>query len=366
MSGHLRGPGRHRDRRRARGSAGATPWSSPARAPRSWSTTSARELDGTPSADNPAARGRRRDPARRRRGRGQRRRRRRLGRRRRHGPAPRVDDLRPPRRGGQQRRLRPRPHVRQRHRGRVGRASCGSTCKGHFAPSRHAAAYWRDRGEGGRGGRRPHHQHDVGRRAHGQRRPGRLLARPRPASPALTLVQAAELGRYGVTANAIAPSARTRMTEDVFADMMARPDDRRLRRHGPRERRRRSWSGWARPTAAGVTGRVFEVEGGQGRVADGWQHGTVVDNGARWDPARPRRRRPRAARRRPPPRARCTGRRERRRSALLVPARRPGRRRHRRHPRHRPGHGRGLRRRRRPGRRRQPQGRRLRRDRGRS
>src|SRR5206468_12998339 len=42
---------------------------------------------------------------------------------------------------------------------------------------------------------------------------------------ALTLVQAAELGRYGVTANAIAPSARTRMTEAVFAETMAKPDD---------------------------------------------------------------------------------------------------------------------------------------------
>ena len=54
---------------------------------------------------------------------------------------------------------------------------------------------------------------------------------------ALTLVQAAELGRYGVTANAIAPSARTRMTETVFADTMAAPDDPNgVRRHGPRER----------------------------------------------------------------------------------------------------------------------------------
>ena len=38
----------------------------------------------------------------------------------------------------------------------------------------------------------------------------------------LTLVQAAELGRYGVTANAIAPAARTRMTEGVFTEMMAK------------------------------------------------------------------------------------------------------------------------------------------------
>ena len=64
----------------------------------------------------------------------------------------------------------------------------------------------------------------------------------------LTLVQAAELGRYGITANAIAPSARTRMTETVFADMMAAPteDVGRVRRDGARERRRRSWCGSGR------------------------------------------------------------------------------------------------------------------------
>ena len=51
---------------------------------------------------------------------------------------------------------------------------------------------------------------------------------------ALTLVSAAEMGRYGVTVNAIAPAARTRMTETVFADMMARP--RTVRRDGAGER----------------------------------------------------------------------------------------------------------------------------------
>ena len=49
---------------------------------------------------------------------------------------------------------------------------------------------------------------------------------------ALTLVEAAEMGRYGVTANAIAPAARTRMTEEVFADRMAGAR-RRVRRQRP-------------------------------------------------------------------------------------------------------------------------------------
>ena len=48
---------------------------------------------------------------------------------------------------------------------------------------------------------------------------------------------------------------------------------------------RRSWCGSARPLSRDVTGRVFEVEGGKVSVADGWQHGAVIDNAARWDPA---------------------------------------------------------------------------------
>jgi hypothetical protein len=43
------------------------------------------------------------------------------------------------------------------------------------------------------------------------------------------------------------------------------------------------WLGSAQ--SAHVTGRVFEVEGGKVSVADGWQQGPAVDNGARWDPA---------------------------------------------------------------------------------
>src|SRR3954452_19450187 len=101
----------------------------------------------------------------------------------------------------------------------------------------------------------------------------------------LTLVQSAELGRYGVTANAIAPSARTRMTETVFADMMATPDE-----AGAFDAMAPDniaplvvWLGSAE--SRDVTGRVFEVEGGKVSIADGWQHGPSVDKGDRWDTA---------------------------------------------------------------------------------
>lgn len=48
---------------------------------------------------------------------------------------------------------------------------------------------------------------------------------------------------------------------------------------------RRSSSGLGSADSAGVTGRVFEVEGGAVSVADGWQHGPRVDRGRRWEPA---------------------------------------------------------------------------------
>ena len=100
----------------------------------------------------------------------------------------------------------------------------------------------------------------------------------------LTLVQAAELGRYGVTANAIAPSARTRMTEEVFAATMKAPETGSFDAMNPDNVSPLVvWLGSL--DSAGVTGRVFEVEGGKIGVADGWQHGPTADKGARWDPA---------------------------------------------------------------------------------
>lgn len=101
---------------------------------------------------------------------------------------------------------------------------------------------------------------------------------------ALTLVQAAELGRYGITSNAIAPAARTRMTEAVFADSMAAPEAGAFDAMAP-ENVSPLVVWLASEDSADVTGRVFEVEGGIISVADGWQHGPRIDKGARWNPS---------------------------------------------------------------------------------
>ena len=91
------------------------------------------------------------------------------------------------------------------------------------------------------------------------------------------------MGRYGVTANAIAPSARTRMTAEVFGDRMAVPESGFDANDPANISPLVVWLGSA--DSVDVTGRVFEVEGGMISIADGWHHGPQVDKGARWEPA---------------------------------------------------------------------------------
>lgn len=100
----------------------------------------------------------------------------------------------------------------------------------------------------------------------------------------LTLVQAAELGRYGITANALAPAARTGMTEGPFGALMKKPDDGSFDHYAP-ENVAPLVVWLSSPLSARVTGRVFEVEGGKVSVASGWKTGVIADKKARWNPA---------------------------------------------------------------------------------
>lgn len=156
--------------------------------------------------------------------------------------------------------------------------------KGHFCVGRHAAAYWRDQTKAGAPVDARIINTSSGAGLMGS--VGQAVYSAAKAGIAgLTLVQAAELGRYGVTANAIAPSARTRMTETVFADMMAAPDDPSAFDAMAPENISPLIVWLGSSEARDVTGRVFEVEGGKVSVADGWQHGPSVDKGDRWDPS---------------------------------------------------------------------------------
>lgn len=98
----------------------------------------------------------------------------------------------------------------------------------------------------------------------------------------LTLVQAAELARYGITANALAPAARTSMTEGPFGEVMKKPADGSFDHYAP-ENVAPLVVWLCSPLSAGVTGKVFEVEGGKLSIATGWHTGPVRDKRARWN-----------------------------------------------------------------------------------
>lgn len=154
--------------------------------------------------------------------------------------------------------------------------------KGHFCISRWAAAYWRDRSKAGDANDARIINTSSGAGLLGSVGQSAYSA-AKGAILSLTLVQAAELARYGVTANALAPSARTRMTEEVFAATMTAPEAGAFdAMHPDNVSPLVAWLGST--DSAGITGRVFEVEGGKIGVAGGWQHGPTADKGARWDP----------------------------------------------------------------------------------
>lgn len=154
--------------------------------------------------------------------------------------------------------------------------------KGHFCVARHAAAHWRDEAKAGRPvdariintSSGAGLQGSVGQSAY---------SAAKAAIATLTLVQAAELGRYGITANAIAPSARTRMTETVFAEMMKRPEDGFDAMAPENVSPLVVWLGSAESRE--VSGQVFEISGGSISLADGWREGPKIDRGARWNPS---------------------------------------------------------------------------------
>jgi NAD(P)-dependent dehydrogenase (short-subunit alcohol dehydrogenase family) len=154
--------------------------------------------------------------------------------------------------------------------------------KGHFAPLRHAAQYWRGKAKAGETVDARVINTSSGAGLQGSVGQGNYAA-AKAGIAALTLVAAAEMGRYGVTVNAIAPAARTRMTEKVFAETMARPDDGFDAMAPENVSPLVVWLGSTE--SRDVTGKVFEVEGGLIRVAEGWAHGPQVDNGAQWNPA---------------------------------------------------------------------------------
>jgi NAD(P)-dependent dehydrogenase (short-subunit alcohol dehydrogenase family) len=151
--------------------------------------------------------------------------------------------------------------------------------KGHFAPLRHAAAHWRAEHKAGRAVAARVINTTSGAGLLGSVGQGNYSA-AKAGILGLTFVAAAELDRYGVTVNAIAPAARTRMTAETFAAQMAPPatgfDAMAPENVSPLV----VWLG--SEEAGDITGRVFEVEGGRICLADGWRRGPAVERVERW------------------------------------------------------------------------------------
>ncbi|GLB63615.1 putative short-chain dehydrogenase/reductase [Dietzia sp. NCCP-2495] len=158
--------------------------------------------------------------------------------------------------------------------------------KGHFATLRHAAEYWRAESKAGRPRAARVINTSSGAGLFGSVGQGNY-ATAKAGIALLTIQAAAEMKGYGVTANAIAPSARTRMTTsagEAMAAQMAAPDDGSFDVMDPANVS--PLVVWLGSEASGdVTGRVFEVEGGKVTVCDGWQRAASEDKGAKWDPA---------------------------------------------------------------------------------
>lgn len=152
--------------------------------------------------------------------------------------------------------------------------------RGMFCPVRHAVDHWRAMSKAGTPVEARIVTTSSGAGLFGSVSQANYSA-AKAGIASFTIVAAAELERYGVRINAIAPSARSRMTEEAFADMMRAPE------HGFDAMDPANVSPlvvWLGSSACDMTGRMFETAGGQLSVADGWRHGAVFDKGARYEP----------------------------------------------------------------------------------
>ncbi len=154
--------------------------------------------------------------------------------------------------------------------------------KGHFVPLRHAAGYWRDQSKAGR---------EVKAAVINTSSTSGLLGNPGQANygaakagiGALTVIAAEELGRYGVRVNAVAPAARTRLTEATpgLGDIVAPPED---------PSRFDEWDpanvsplvAWLAGEGCPVTGRVFYSFGGIIAPMGGWAKEPEISRPDRW------------------------------------------------------------------------------------
>ncbi len=154
--------------------------------------------------------------------------------------------------------------------------------KGHFVPTRWAAAYWRERSKAGE---------NVKASIINTSSTSGLLGNPGQANygaakagiAAFSIIAAPELSRYGVRVNAIAPAARTRMTESTpgLSDIVQPPAE-----AGAFD----AWDpanisplvAYLATESCSVTGKVFFVQGGKVQYFQPWTLTNEIDKGDRW------------------------------------------------------------------------------------
>jgi NAD(P)-dependent dehydrogenase (short-subunit alcohol dehydrogenase family) len=157
--------------------------------------------------------------------------------------------------------------------------------KGHFVPTRHAAAYWREQVKAGR---------EVNAAVVNTSSTSGLLGNPgqtnygaaKAGIAAFTVIAAKELERYGVRVNAIAPAARTRMTVQTpgLGDIVKAPNDPAV------------FDVWNPANVSPIvaylatedcplSGQVFFVQGGQVRLFQPWTMTATVQRDDRWSVA---------------------------------------------------------------------------------
>jgi NAD(P)-dependent dehydrogenase (short-subunit alcohol dehydrogenase family) len=151
--------------------------------------------------------------------------------------------------------------------------------KGHFAPTRHAAAYWRERSKAGE---------EVRGRVVNTSSPSGVFGNvgqgnygaAKAGIAGFTIIVAQELQRYGVTVNCLAPNARTRMTEETFS-MDAPPEG-----FDPLDPANISpvVVALCADEAQAITGQVFHVWGGAVNALRGWSANELFNAPDGWEP----------------------------------------------------------------------------------
>ena len=154
--------------------------------------------------------------------------------------------------------------------------------KGHFAPTRWAAAYWREQKKAGK---------DVKASVVNTSSTSGLIGNPGQANygaakagiASFSIITSQELIRYGVRVNCIAPAARTRLTEATpgLGDIVKPPDD-----AGSFD----VWDpanispliAWLAKEDCPVTGKTYFIQGGQVRLMEPWKMGGTVEKQGRW------------------------------------------------------------------------------------